>query len=887
MDKYEFRIKTDQIKKLMQQKDYPAAMKIADTIDWSRVKNMSLLTIVSEVYERNEHYEESLDIMLMVYERYPAGRTVVYKLCELFIQLGNYKDAVEFYQEYVKIAPYDTSRLVLKYKICKGQGKDLDTLIRILEDLKSQDYHEEWAYELARLYHQARRIEQCVAECDEIDLWFGEGYYVTKALELKMRYQPLTPVQMKKYENRYAYQEEGEGLEEIDLDGKDPEIKVRTFTFDTLGLQAELAKSIDQLMNAPDKESVSSTMENVKRLVEESQIPEIAPEPIVYEEILSEDEDGQISLYVPEQDVLEKQITGQMTIEDILNEWEKTKESAERAIEESRLRQLEIARSRAIAETGNIMERLKDVLPTAETDRDVVRNAMEGMEEMERTKIWIPTKYHKEEREPVSEVFPKELEEVPFIATETMTEEMAAAVEPEEISVPEMEEPELQETETAEPEMPAPDTVPPEVTIPETTEPEVELPALEAETVEEIEEVEEADEDDFDIPEITVSEQVLASIPDEPVEEVEAESGELEEEPEAAEEKIGEPEEASQEKEPEHAVLEVEEDLWPTSDELYRASMKVAAALAQSGEKKPYNPEIEEVEEVEERDEKPREEVKEEIEKKKPRKNKNKEVKKAKKGVGFNAEQREILSYFIEIPEVAERLEEIGKNYNASSFIMISGAEGSGRTSLATRLIKAAQLWPDSVGKKIARTTGAALNKKSVPQIFEKMAQGSLIVEKAEELSQETLNQLYQEMERYENRLQIYFIGRTKPLTAALKRNEELYQACKHRIVLPIYRNDDLVTFARAYARGQKYSIGDMGVLALYTRIGAMQTQSHQVMLGEVKELVDEAIANSGKFTPKKFFGKLFATHIDEDGLIVLNEQDFQEKETEKNKKEK
>lgn len=878
MDKYEFRIKTDQIKKLVQQKDYPAAMKIADTIDWSRVKNMSLLTIVSEVYERNEHYEESLDIMLMVYERYPAGRTVVYKLCELFIQLGNYKDAVEFYQEYVKIAPYDTSRLVLKYKICKGQGKDLDTLIRILEDLKSQDYHEEWAYELARLYHQARRIEQCVAECDEIDLWFGEGYYVTKALELKMRYQPLTPVQMKKYENRYAYQEEGEGLEEIDLDGKDPEIKVRTFTFDTLGLQAELAKSIDQLMNAPDKESVSSTMENVKRLVEESQIPEIAPEPIVYEEILSEDEDGQISLYVPEQDVLEKQITGQMTIEDILNEWEKTKESAERAIEESRLRQLEIARSRAIAETGNIMERLKDVLPTAETDRDVVRNAMEGMEEMERTKIWIPPKYHKEEREPVSEIFPKELEEeVPFIATETMTDEMAVAVEPEEISVPEMEEPELQETETAEPEMPVPDTVPPEVTIPETTEPEVELPALEAEEAEEIEEVEEADEDDFDIPEITVSEQVLASIPDEPVEEGAAEPEDLEEEPESF---AAEPEEDESE----------EEDLWQTSDGLHRASMRIAAALEQSDENTPYNPEIEEGEEreeVEERDEEPREAVKEEIEKKKSKKNKNKEVKKSKKGVGFNAEQREILSYFIEIPEVAERLEEIGKNYNASSFIMISGAEGSGRTSLATRLIKAAQLWPDSVGKKIARTTGAALNKKSVPQIFEKMAQGSLIVEKAEELSQETLNQLYQEMKRYENRLQIYFIGRTKPLTAALKRNEELYQACRHRIVLPIYRNDDLVTFARAYARGQKYSIGDMGVLALYTRIGAMQTQSHQVMLGEVKELVDEAIANSGKFTPKKFFGKLFATHIDEDGLIVLNEQDFQEKETEKNRKDK
>ncbi len=770
LDKYEFRIKTDQIKKLIQQKDYPAAMKIADTIDWSRTKNMSLLTIIGEVYEKNGRYEDSLDILLMVYERYPAGRTVVYKLCELFIQLGNYKEAVEFYQEYAKIAPYDTSRLILKYKICKGQGKDLDTLIKILEDLKSQDYHEEWAYELALLYHQARRIEQCVAECDEIDLWFGEGYYVTKALELKMRYQPLTPVQMKKYENRYAYQEEGEGLKEVNLEAQEPEIKVRTVTFDTLGLQAELAKSIDMLMSATDKKSVENTMENVKRLVEESQIPEIAPEPIVYEEILSEDEDGQISLYVPEQDVLEKQITGQMTIEDVLKEWEKTKESAERAIEESRMRQLEKVRNRALEETGNIMERLKDVLPTAEADRRVVKEAMKDMEPsaavneaeeaetLERTKEWIPPKHYRDEDMPVSEAvlasIPDESDEPAVrvdVGEETAEIDIEAELKRREIGI---EQPEAAEA------------------------------AMEA----------------------AVSE-----------------------EPEAAD----------------SAGNEEQPDKWEKKES-----------------KKPA----------------------EEKEKKKKAK-KGSETEKSKADGGFSDEQREILSYFMDIPGVSGTLEEIGKHYSSSSFIMISGPEGSGRTSLATRLVKASQLYPDSVGKKIAKTTGSALNEKNVAQIFEKLAQGSLIVERAEELSQDTLNNLYQEMKKYKNRLQVYFIGKTKPLTAALKRNENLYQACGHKITLPIYRNDDLVAFARAYARGQKYSIGDMGVLALYTRIGAMQTLSHKVTLGEVKEIVDEAIVNSGKFTPKKFLGKLFATHIDEDGLIVLNEQDFQEKETGKNRK--
>lgn len=826
LDRYEFRIKTDQIKKLIQQKDYPAAMKIADTIDWSRVKNMSVLTIISEVYEKNKRYEDSLDILLMVYDRYPAARSVVYKLCELSIQLGDYKEAVEYYQEYVKIAPYDTSRLILKYKICRGQGKDLDTLIKIMEDLKSQDYHEEWAYELARLYHQARRIEKCVAECDEIDLWFGEGYYVTKALELKMRYQPLTPVQMKKYENRYAYQEEGDGLEEINLDGKDSEIKVPTVTFDTIGLQAELAKSIDQLMSAPDKESVNSTMENVKRLVEGSRIPEIVQEPITYEEILSEDEDGQISLYVPEEDILEKQIAGQMTIEDVLKEWEKTKESAERAIEESRQRQLEKARKRALEEAENIMKRLKEMLPTAAEDQEVVRKAIKGVEELQRTKVWTPPKYHNEEEIPVQgEHREKYAEEQPIL--EAIPE--AYAEEQPEVVVPDTAVPE-----TAEPEVEMPDTEEPEVTIPETTEPEIEMPALEAE---------EADQDDFDIPEITLSEKQLAAIPDGPVEE------ELTDEDAKAQEELA------------------------MQEALNKASMQVAANLEtdEADEKETERPlEVEQSKEVE----KPIE-----AEKKKAKKSRDKDAEGPKKGSGFNDEQREILSYFLEIPDIADNLEEIGKHYSSSSFIMISGAEGSGRTSLATRLIKASQLYPDSVGKKIAKTTGSELNKKNIAQIFEKMAQGSLIVEKAEELSSETLNSLYQEMKKYKKRLQVYFLGRTKPLTAALKRNEDLYEACGHKITLPIYRNDDLVAFARAYARGQKYSIGDMGVLALYTRIGAMQTQSHKVMLGEVKQLVDEAIAHSGKFTPKKFLGKLFATHIDEDGLIVLNEQDFQEKE--------
>lgn len=849
MDKYEFRIKTDQIKKLVQQRDYKAALKTVETIEWTKVKNMSMLTVASEVYEKNGRYEESLDILLLVYERYPASRTVVYKLAELYIQIGEFDEAVHFYQEYVKIAPYDTSKYILKYKICKGKGQELDKLIGILEELKSQDYHEEWAYELARLYHHAGRIDECVAECDEIDLWFGEGYYVTKALELKMHYQPLTPVQMRKYEDRYAYLEEAEGLAEVDLDGKeDAEFKVKTFTMDqynTANLQAELAKSIEQLLMATDKESLDSTMEVVKKLVEESHIPNIEPpKPINYEEILAADEDGQISLYVPEENLLEKQITGQMTIEDVLKEWEKTKESAERAIEESKARHLERARSHALEETGNIMERLKDVLPVSQADQSVVNEAMEGLdyldemeefgEEPEEDEVqWAGLE---EEAEELPETLDEEEEDLLF-------EEVLGA-EPEDDESVEYGELTDMDIETA-----------PTVRIPDLEVTKEWVPSrlpLSQEEEEEENEFAAFQDEGFEIPEITFSE----------MEEVAQAEESLEQETFQAEGSDSEAEDSGTEEAPSgygDTLADTEEDFEIPEITFTESEEDMEPEKAESEEIKAETEDTKEEKRTEE----------------KPAKAKDK----PEKGSGFTSEQKEILSYFMDIPKVKEVLEQVGKDYASSSFILISGMEGSGRASLATRLIKAAQMAPDSVGRKIAKTTGSSLNQKNISQVFEKMAQGSLVVEQAEELSQETLETLYQEMKKYQGRLQVYFLGRTKPLTASLQKNEPLYQACKHKIQLPVYSNDDLVAFARAYARSQKYAIGDMGILALYTRIGARQTQSHKVTLGEVKEILDEAIANSSKFTPKKFFGKLFATHINEEGLIILNERDFQEKE--------
>lgn len=879
MDKYEFRIKTDQIKKLVQQRDYKAALKTVETIEWTRVKNMSMLTVASEVYEKNGRYEESLDILLLVYERYPASRTVVYKLAELYIQIGEFDEAVHFYQEYVKIAPYDTSKYILKYKICKGKGQELDKLIGILEELKSQDYHEEWAYELARLYHHAGRSDECVAECDEIDLWFGEGYYVTKALELKMHYQPLTPVQMKKYENRYAYLEEAEGLAEVDLDGKeDAEFKVKTFTMDqynTANLQAELAKSIEQLLMATDKESLDSTMEVVKKLVEESHIPNIEPpKPINYEEILAADEDGQISLYVPEEDLLEKQITGQMTIEDVLKEWEKTKESAERAIEESKARHLERARSHALEETGNIMERLKDVLPVAEADQSVVDEAMAGLGYLDEMEDFGGEPEEDEVQwarlEEEAEELPEPLDE----EEEGLLFEEVLGAEPEDDESAEYDKLKDMDIETA-----------PTVRIPDLEVTKEWVPSrlpLSQEEEEEENEYAAFQDEGFEIPEITFSGMEEAAQAEESLEQEafqfeesdsEAEDSGTEEAPSGYGDTLADTEEDFEI--PEITFTESEEDMEPKKAESEDIKAEAADTEAEKGSEEKLKKPEEETQKDKKQKNKKAKKAEQEQKEEKPAKAKGQ----PEKASGFTSEQKEILSYFMDIPKVKEALDQVGKDYASSSFILISGMEGSGRASLATRLIKAAQMAPDSVGRKIAKTTGSSLNQKNISQVFEKMAQGSLVVEQAEELSQETLEALYQEMKKYQGRLQVYFLGRTKPLTASLQKNEPLYQACKHKIQLPVYSNDDLVAFARAYARSQKYAIGDMGILALYTRIGARQTQSHKVTLGEVKDILDEAIANSARFTPKKFFGKLFATHINEEGLIILNEKDFQEKE--------
>ena len=392
MDKYEYNLKLDQMKSCLAEENYEAAAEIADSINWNKIKNVNALVKAGEVYDKAERYADSREVLLLAYDRSPIGRMIIYKLAEVAIKMGDFTAAEEYYDEFVKIAPHDNLRYVLRYNIRKNQGASYDEIISILEEFKDQEYTEEWAYELAYLYHKNGNVEKCIDACDELILWFGDGPYVERALELKMCYQPLTKIQEEKY-RKFRLEKEGYteiSAEEMEKAGETvhpsvviPKVDINPEKFNTVNLQEEIAKGMQQIMQATEKETVSDTMDSIKKIVEEIpylQIPREESETpekahietdeeidgslkINFQEMLGEESDGQISLVMDEKAQVEKQITGQMSIQDILDEWEKTRRAAEAALQEVEQRKLESAKARALIEAEDIMERLNDVIP--------------------------------------------------------------------------------------------------------------------------------------------------------------------------------------------------------------------------------------------------------------------------------------------------------------------------------------------------------------------------------------------------------------------------------------------------------------------------------------------------------------------------------------------
>lgn len=896
MDKYEYNLKLDQIKALSAEEGYMSAAEIADSINWNKIKNVNTLVKIGEIYEKAERYQDARDILLMAYDRSPIGRMIIYRLAEVAIKMGDYDAATEYYDEFVEIAPHDDMKYVLRYAIKKGQGASFDELIAILEELKEEEYTEEWAYELAYLYHKAGKVDKCVEACDELILWFGDGPYVERALELKMLYQPLTKTQEEKYrqfklekenissENKKEAEPESEtdddelteigamemvkGGEIVHDDVKIPQITVNQEKFNTVNLQEEIAKGMKQIMDAKGKNEVADTMDNIKKIVEEipflkflkdkdddkkSEQPSDEEQHIAtdeeidgslrmnFKELLGEDSDGQMSMVMNEKTQLEHQITGQMSIQDVLDEWEKTKRAAETALNEANQQKLESAKARALQEAGDIMERLNDVIPKLDagaTPKELLEN--EYMQGIEIPKVHEPVQ--KSVEEPQSEI------------QETV------------------EEPQPETQETAE--EPQPETQEPvEEPQPETQEP-VEEPQPETQEI-----VEEPQSE-------------IQAIVEEPQPET----------PEAVEEFAGEPEDAIVAEESEDAEIlaqptmlmpEITDDMLKNEQadeepeqepEKPRDFEHVTSFIEQEIAKMAAkNPGIEKKLEMAKTRKMPNLSLPEDLDSEED----DKTVIESKHINELTNEQRAIFSYFIPVKGMENQIckayngiiDHLNKKGNASSGnLIIQGEQGCGKTMLATSFVKVLQKVGQQSTGKLGKIDASALNKKDAQQILRKIAGGCLIIERAGDIDRNTAVQLSFLMD-HDITGTLYILEDTsKGIKRALSMDEGFAAKFTEKISVPIFTNDELVLFAKSYSTELGYKIDEMAILALHNRISNIERIDQATTLTQVKEIIDEAIDREAHSGLKKAISILTAKRYTDDDRIVLREDHFKEK---------
>lgn len=765
MDKYEYNLKIDQMKSLYSEENYDAAADIADTINWNKVKNVNALVRAGEIYEKVGRYEEAKEILLQAYDRSPIGRTIIYRLAEVAIKMKDFVSAGEYYREFVNIAPRDNTKYVLRYEIRKAEGAEYRELIKILEEYKTQEYTEEWAYELAYLYHKAGLIDKCIEECDELILWFGDGVFVERALELKMLYQPLSKAQEDKYRSFRLAREGITAIGEAEMQHSGeyvhdpveiPQVSLSPERFNTVNLQEEIAKGMQQIIEATEKETVSDTMDSIKKIVEDIPYLQIPKEEstadsavhietdeeidgalrINFQELLKEDFDGQISMVMSEKAKLEQQITGQMTIADVLEEWEKTKHAAEVALQEAEQRKLESAKARALQEAGDIMDRLNDVIPKLDAGATPKDLLVEEYLQPNRTDLTL------------------------------------------------------------------------EGTVPGTAE---------------------------EVSEIVSS---VNGLLDREIERLTEENTAMEEEIERASDDMTE-----------LPTPEAEEPEVRKIDE---------------------NPVISEVQEVQEL----------------PEGKAAKEVRgNSPKIHHLTDSQKAIFTYFVPVKGMEEQLcnalsgaiAQLQPGSTAKSGnIIISGGRESGKTVLATSLIKVLQQETGRLTGKIGKIDADALNHKDIKGLMSKIAGGCLIIERAGDLSAAAEATLAEIMERDDSGMLVILEGTSKGIKKALSLNERFAGMFTEKINVPIFTIDELVSFAKAYALEHGYEMDELAVLALYNRISGIQKLDQATTLAEVKEIVDRAIEREGRFGLKKYFSILTARRYTDNDCILLLEEHFE-----------
>ncbi len=879
MDKYEYKLRSEEIKKLISQKKYVEAMEIADTIDWRRVKNVMMLTMVSDVYKVNRRYEASRDILLLAYDRHPGGRTIVYSLCELSIKLGEFVQAVEYYKEFVRVAPSDTGRYILKYKIYAAQEVSLEERIGVLEDFKAADYREKWGYELALLYHRAGMEKECIAECDELILTFGEGKYVLKAMELKMLHQPLTPTQQEKYDNRngkkvtsvsqaepqkvqasedaavLAKSEETvqapsvaetaseNVLGDTQVVGKELDIQVRTLDvsnkYNTMNIQAALADSMKEIM-----EKEAAEQEKAKQRAQEENLAKT----VVAAPLRQDTGDMKEITFAAEEAEVAPVVVAQPVQKETPVQKESPKLTFDPNMDTASLIQ-NMTEKAAITAAGAEYDRMLSMendgqISLVVPEETTVEKQITGQMSIEDIlSEWEKMKKASEQRS-VDDIKQRVLEQTGEMFAEfdkNAKSGLLAGLEDEHASLAHL------------PVQPKEPTPPPKSEAEILAEALVADDGLEGEDLPEVEELEEIVETS-DTTQILIAEEAVAEATEEVAEVVE----------EAVKEAVEEaPVEETEE------IEEVQEAQPEVGAETEEFSDAVVAQIHAKMKDEPKAQTTFDTTDMVEVSEKLIETTEKEV---------NGEEPEAPVSRALTADEKELFGALIQTDQMKHQIAEAIDAVSLAPYtgnVIITGEAGSGTMTLAKNLIKSVQLSDSNFSGKVAKISGAALDKKDIAATLSKLRNGALIIEKANGMSTDALQELTRYLEQ-DNEGIIVILEDTKiEMRKCLNKNPALSENFNARIDINAMDNDALVAYAKEYAYDQEYSIDDMGVLALYTRISDLQTGDHSVTLAEVRDIIDEGIWSANRKNLKHYFDILSGKRYDEEDMIVLREKDF------------
>lgn len=878
MDKYEYRVKTEQMLDHLEKKEYQKAMDIAESIDWRRVKNASMLNTVSEIYEYNGEFKKGRDILFLAFDRAPGSRKIVYRLGTLALKIKDIREATDCYEEFVKLAPKDPNQYILKYKILRTQGAALSDQIAALEEFKKAEYIEKWAYELAKLYDEAGMTAECLEECDDLILWFSEGKYVYLAMELKMKYKPLTPLQQEKYDSRPgAVKKQPEPvkqtestLEEVDDENEYDE-----------GSEEEVQESTVQRIDDAQVQEIPPEpvpMQEEFEIPEEAAQADVVPKEVVPEETAAveetpmyREEEPEASVETPEEhtSAIKQVVTGatleealaqgvavasginieeeamkeredeilangQMMIDDILQKWEAKQKDHEEAIakqkakDEERLqKEREQARIRQEEERKEVERKAAEAEARRKAEEEAARKAAEeeaarkAAEEEARRKAEEEAARKAEEEAADEEKSERNTQRIPDDIVRLM-EEMESENED---SEDEIYEEELEDG-----------------------------PGMDEDFIEGIEDeldgldmngssFEEGDFDEADFEEEDLEGEDFdeADFEEEDLEGEDFDEGDFEEE-DFDEEEI--------EDEDDTEELEIEE---PSEEEIQARIKKSKGGVPfDTGFVVTGRYDLSATSEI---------------------------------GLkaGLTEEQKKLFSYFVPVRGMSEQIVEVLDNdrraqregTSKTGNLLVIGRKGSGKTVLAVDIVKAIQKQRNLKQGKVAIVTGESLNKKELTNIIQKLRGGAIIIEHAGKLNSRTVKELNYLMEKKTGELLFVLEDQRKPLERLMTANPEFKKKFSSKLELPVFINDELVTFGQTYAKENGYKLDEMGILALYSRIDVMQREDHAVSVAEVKEIMDEAIAHSQKANVKHLARRVFGKGTDDSDRIILKEEDF------------